>query len=208
MVVLEYLLETMARLQPEIDWVLAAHRSVCSSRDPMKNLVCVDVGEIDRNPLGLPRWYEFGLPSVVERLGVDIVFSMTNYLPLRRLPCPTVLLVQHAGHFSDVFDRLQRLHLRRADRIVAWRLKPGGSDDRFEWRPEVTVQTVALANAIAMRTGRHSCDRIHVIRHGPGLAGETPPQRQKMGAQPVRIGTSRSGACRRTSTCCSRQSSD
>src|ERR1700730_7180066 len=96
LVVLEYLLESMARLRPDIDWALAAHRNVRFSRNPPENLVCVDIGDIDRSPFGAPRWYELGLPSVVVRRGVNVVFSMTNYLPIRRLPCPTVLLVQHA----------------------------------------------------------------------------------------------------------------
>jgi len=101
LVVLECLLESMARLRPDIEWALAAHGSLRFSRNPPANLVRVDIGDIDRSRFGAPRWYELGLPSAVVRLGVDVVFSLTNYLPIRRLPCPTVLLVQHAGHFSD-----------------------------------------------------------------------------------------------------------
>jgi glycosyltransferase involved in cell wall biosynthesis len=187
LVVLEYLLESMARLRPDIDWALAAHRNVRFSRNPPENLVCVDIGDIDRSPFGAPRWYELGLPSVVVRLGVNVVFSMTNYLPIRRLPCPTVLLVQHAGHFSNVFDRLQRLHLRRADRIAAWRLKTRWVQRSVRMATKVTVQTAALADAIATRTGR-SHDKIHVIPHGPGHTGDPPSQRPKMSVGPVRIG--------------------
>jgi glycosyltransferase involved in cell wall biosynthesis len=187
LVVLEYLLEKMARLRPDIDWALAAHKSVRLSRNSPENLVCVDIGDIDRSPFGAPRWYEFGLPSAAVRLGVNVVFSMANYLPIRRLPCPTVLLVQHAGHFSDVFERLQRLHLRRADRIAAWRLKTRWVQRSVRMATEVTVQTAALADAIATRTGR-SRDKIHVVPHGPGIAGEPLSQRPKMRVRPVRIG--------------------
>lgn len=186
LVVLEHLLDSMARLRPDIEWALAAHKSVRWSRNPPKNLVSVNIGDIDR-PFGPPAWYEFGLPAAAVRLGVDVVFSMTNYLPLRRLPCPTVLLVQHAGHFSDVFDRLQCLHLRRSDRIAAWRLKTWWVQRSVRVATEVTVQTAALADAIAMQTGR-SRNKIHVVPHGPGLAGETPPQRQETSARPARIG--------------------
>jgi glycosyltransferase involved in cell wall biosynthesis len=187
LVVLEFLLESMARLRPDIDWALAAHGSVRLSRNPPENLVCVDIGDFDRSPFGAPRWYEQGLPSAAVRLGANVVFSMTNYLPIRRLPCPTVLLVQHAGHFSDVFERLQRLHLRRADRIAAWRLKTRWIQRSVRMATEVTVQTAAMADAIAARTGR-SRDIIHVVPHGPGLAREPPSQRPTMRVGPVRIG--------------------
>jgi glycosyltransferase involved in cell wall biosynthesis len=187
LVVLEYLLESMARLRPDIDWALAAHKSLRFSRNPPKNLVCVDTGDIDRGCFGAPRWYEQGLPSAVARLGANVVFSMTNYLPIRRLLCPTVLLVQHAGHFSDVFDRLQRMHLRRTDRIAVWRLKTRWVQRSVRVATEVMAQTAALADAIAARTGR-SRATIHVTPHGPGLANEPPPQRPKMSDRPVRIG--------------------
>jgi glycosyltransferase involved in cell wall biosynthesis len=187
LVVLEFLLESMARLRPDIDWALAAHGSVRLSRNSPENLVCVDIGDFDRSPFGAPRWYEQGLPSAAVRLGANVVFSMTNYLPIRRLPCPTVLLVQHAGHFSDVFERLQRLHLRRADRIAAWRLKTRWIQRSVRMATEVTVQTAAMADAIAARTGR-SRDIIHVVPHGPGLAREPPSQRPTMRVGPVRIG--------------------
>lgn len=187
LVVLEYLLESMARLRPDIDWVLAAHGSLRLWRNPPENLVRLDIDDFDRGGVGAPRWYEIGLPSAVVRLGVNVVFSMTNYLPIRRLPCPTVLLVQHAGHFSDVFDRLTRLHLRRADRIAAWRLKSRWVRRSVRMASEVTVQTAALADAIAARTGR-SRARIHVIPHGPGLTGIEPPQRPRTSVRPVRIG--------------------
>ncbi|MGH9746748.1 MAG: glycosyltransferase [Candidatus Acidiferrales bacterium] len=177
----------MARLRPDIDWALAAHRSLRFSRNPPENLVCVDIGDIDRGCFGAQQWYELGLPSAVVRLGVNVVFSITNYLPIRMLPCPTVLLVQHAGHFSDVFDRLQCRHLRRADRIAAWRLKTLWVQRSVRMATEVTVQTAALADAIAARTGR-SRDKIHVTPHGPGLTREPPSQRSKMSVRPVRIG--------------------
>ncbi|MGH7001152.1 MAG: glycosyltransferase [Stellaceae bacterium] len=177
----------MARLRPDIDWALAAHGSLRFSRNPPEILACVDIGDIDRSRFGVPRWYELGLPSAVARLGVNVVFSMTNYLPIRRLPCATVLLVQHAGHFSDAFDRLQRRHLRRADRIAAWKLKTRWVQRSVRMATEVTVQTAALADAIAARTGR-ARDKIHVTPHGPGLTREPPPHRPKMSGRPVRIG--------------------
>jgi glycosyltransferase involved in cell wall biosynthesis len=49
------------------------------------------------------------------------------------------------------------------------------------------VQTEALADAIAARTGRPRA-RIHVIAHGPGTVTPTPVSRGSLSGRPVRIG--------------------
>ena len=71
---------------------------------------------------GLLWWYEVGLRRAVRDYQVNAVFSMTNYLPLRRLNCPTVLLEQHAGHFSSGFCR-SRIPAPKSSPALGWRLK-------------------------------------------------------------------------------------
>ncbi len=132
-------------------------------------------------------WYEAALPAAVARHKADLVFSITNYLPLRRMPIPTVLLVQHAGHFSQQFDELNRRYLRRPDRVAAWALKTRWVERSVRVASEVTVQTAALADVIATRTGR-SREHIHVIPHGPGLVMPEAVTRAKLSDRPVRIG--------------------
>jgi glycosyltransferase involved in cell wall biosynthesis len=117
----------------------------------------------------------------------DLVFSITNYLPLRRLPVPTVLLVQHAGHFSQQFDELTRRHLQRLDRVAAWAIKTRWVERSVRTASEVTVQTSALADAVAAKTGRPR-ERIHAIPHGPGAMLAAPPVRRNPTGRPVRIG--------------------
>ena len=93
-------------------------------------------------------WYETSLPRLIGTHHIELVFSQTNYLPSRRLKCPTLLLVQNAGHFSEVFrtrmaseshSALQRIVFHATGR---WVRRSVGSATR------VTVQTAALATEI------------------------------------------------------------
>jgi len=187
LVVLNQLLTQMCRLREDIDWAVATHPSVRLHRNGQRDFAQVDIGNIDSGPLGVLRWYESALPTAVERFNADLVFSITNYLPLRRLAVPTVLLVQHAGHFSERFDELNRRHMRRPDRIAAWVMKTRWVERSVRMASEVTVQTASLADAIAARTGRPR-ERIHVIPHGPGMVTPTPVTQRDLSGRPVRIG--------------------
>jgi glycosyltransferase involved in cell wall biosynthesis len=177
----------MRDIRTDIDWLIAAHPSVRLRGADQQAFAQLDIRDIGQNPFGVMYWYETALPAAVARHNVDLVFSITNYLPLRRLPTPTVLLVQHAGHFSRRFDELNRQALRRPDRVAAWRIKTRWVERSVRTASEVTVQTSALADAIAKQTGRLR-ERIHVIPHGPGLVTLAPIVRAKLGDRPVRIG--------------------
>jgi glycosyltransferase involved in cell wall biosynthesis len=187
LVVLDQLLQRMPRLRDDIDWAVAAHPSVHLPQNKHAEIARVDVGNIDANLFGVLHWYEVALPAAVRRMNADLVFSITNYLPLRRLPVPSVLLVQHAGHFSERFDALIRRYLRRPDRVAAWAMKTRWVERSVRTASEVTVQTAALADAIAARTGRPR-ERIHAIPHGPGAVTTAPTARSNPTARPVRIG--------------------
>jgi glycosyltransferase involved in cell wall biosynthesis len=152
-----------------------------------QNVVWLNIRDIGQNPFGVMYWYEVALPAAVEQFKVDLIFSITNYLPFRRLTIPTVLLVQHAGHFSERFDKLNRQHLRRPDRIGAWVMKTYWVERSVRTATEVTVQTAALADAIAIRTGRPR-ERIHTIAHGPGLVTPTTIRQKSLTGSPVKIG--------------------
>lgn len=184
-VVLSHLLEHMARRRPDVEWLLAAHPSLHWDHAPDLRIARVDAGVMD-GAAAVLRWYEQGLARAVRNGHADVVFSMTNYLPLRRLPCPTLLLIQHAGHFSEVFDRLQRRHAAGRLGRVAWDMKTRWVVRSAQMASILTVQTAALAAEVARRTGRAD---VRVIPHGPGAARprsdgavERPPHR------PIRIG--------------------
>ncbi len=190
LVALYQLLRRMRQRRDDIDWALALHPRIGRDWNPNKDFEQVDVGGIDEGVLGVLRWYEVGLPAAVKRVKADLVFSVTNYLPWRRLNVPTVLLVQHAGHFSQRFDRLMRQNLRRPDRIAAWAMKTRWVERSVRTASEVTVQTVALADAVATKTGRHRA-RIHAIAHGPGAVASglaVPCKQSNPSGGPVRLG--------------------
>jgi glycosyltransferase involved in cell wall biosynthesis len=186
LVVLNQLITHMRELRSDIDWAMAIHPSVRLPQD-RGCFSQVDVGNMDSSPFGMLRWYEASLPGAIAQHRSDLVFSITNYLSLHGLTVPTVLLVQHAGHFSKKFDELNRRHLRRLDRIAAWRFKTRWVEHSVRRASEVTVQTAALADAVAVRTGR-ARKSIHVIPHGPGTVAPTPGTPKDPRGRAVRIG--------------------
>jgi glycosyltransferase involved in cell wall biosynthesis len=187
LVVLDQLLTRMHQIREDIDWIVAIHPSVRRWRKQQWDCAQVEVGNIDSGALGLLRWYNVALPAAANRLKADLVFSITNYLPFRKLTIPTVLLVQHAGHFSKEFNDLHRQHLRRPDRFAAWVMKTRWVERSVRTAKEVTVQTATLADAVATRTGRPR-ERIHAIPHGPGLVTPTQVVRIRQNGCPIRIG--------------------
>ncbi len=187
LIVFEQLLKRMRRQRRNVDWAIAVHPTIRKLWQEQSDFALVDVGDVDSNLFAIPRWYELTLPAAIRRLDADLLFSMTNYLPWRRLTVPTVLLVQHAGHFSERFDELARGNLRRPDRIAAWRLKTHWVERSVRAASEVTVQTAALADAVATRTGRPRA-RIHPISHGTGAVTQAQPPRKRANGAPLRIG--------------------
>src|SRR5262249_36028772 len=127
----------------------------------------LDARSTDGDPFRLLRWYERGLPSVIDRLSPDIVFSMTNYLPFRRLKRPTVLLMQHAGHFSREFEALDQSYSPSIGDRIAWRYKNAWVRRSVRTADVLLVQTRALAERIA-RARLRRVDQIAVVSHGPG----------------------------------------
>jgi glycosyltransferase involved in cell wall biosynthesis len=126
-------------------------------------------------------WYEVGLPAAIRRWQPDVLFSMTNYLPLRDLRCPTVLLEQHAGHFSQEYSALNRAHTKSALQRMMWNYKTAWVRRSVRRAGTLLVQTQSLADGIAA-TGLRNRDRIVVVPHGPGQvshAAERPARSDK-----------------------------
>ena len=186
-VVLQRLLAAMCQLRPDAEWIVAAN--------PKCEPVIPDVGSvrwkpiqwIDKSPLHLIGWYELVLPAIIRKYRANVLFSQTNYLPRRPVHCRTLLLIQHAGHFSPVFNRLMRGSLPSARERFLWERKRRWVHRSAKAASLLTVQTKALAEAVAEQTGR-SRDMIAVIPHGPGQVEQVarPPMRRPGGA--TRIG--------------------
>jgi glycosyltransferase involved in cell wall biosynthesis len=173
----------MISLRPDIAWIVAGP-TLAPGATAVEQL---DAGPVGGSSLHLLRWYERGLPSAVERLSPDVVFSLTNYLPLQRLTRPTVLLMQHAGHFSRVFESFDRRFARSLGDRLSWRYKNAWVRRSVRRADALLVQTRALADRIAEARLR-SRDRIVVIPHGPGQVRQTSVRRCRGSDTTWRIG--------------------
>lgn len=160
------LLSRMAASSPDTVWSIAAPADLAKECNQMPQTTAFAVSA-DRSPVHLSKWYEFGLSATARRWKADVVFSVTNYLPFRRLPLPTLLLEQHAGHFSAEFDRLIREATPFVLGRMLWQWKTAWVRNSVKSATVLTVQTQTLADAIVAATGR-SRNTICVIPHGPG----------------------------------------
>jgi glycosyltransferase involved in cell wall biosynthesis len=165
LVVLANLLSGMQRLDGTVEWILA-----CGETERLRldhNVETIDVRLDSGDPTRIVRWYELELPRAVETYKPDVLFSVTNYLSLRRSPCATVLLVQHAGHFCPEFLALDRKFARKPQERLAQRLKTAWVYRSLRVADRAVVQTAALADRIAA-VGLRAREQIDVVPHGPG----------------------------------------
>jgi len=106
---------------------------------------------------------------------------------LRRLARPTVLLMQHAGHFSSEFEsRDQTFSGSLGDRL-SWRYKKAWVYRSVRRADALLVQTRALADRIAQARLR-SRERIVVVPHGPGQVSQTSARTCRRSTGTWRIG--------------------
>ena len=187
LVVLRELLGGMAAYRPQWHWHVVVNNAVKSSLLDLPNVEYLRFPKVDQSGVRTRLWYETGLPRLLKGVSADVLFSMTNYLPMRRMPCHTLLLVQHAGHFSPAFRQLTEERLGLLGR-VAWRLKGSWVKSSVRRADIVTVQTHALAHRIAHETGL-SPDRFRVVPHGVGLANlQARPTASPAQGEKIRIG--------------------
>jgi glycosyltransferase involved in cell wall biosynthesis len=190
-VVLVKLLTAMRRERPDIQICVAAPQQIFPELwDAAVTPLPFSVGQ---SPIAIAKWYEIDLARAARRWATDAVFSVTNYLPHRRLSIPTLLLEQHAGHFSSTFDRLMRAAAPSFLARLAWGQTRRWVHRSVETATVLTVQTSALADAIAAAT-RVARDRIRVIPHGPGWVNQRDTVAIRRGERKLRIGyVSKSG---------------
>ena len=183
LVLLQNLLAEMARFRPDWGWHVATNDVARAHLPEMANMTFHVYPEREFAGWKIRLWYESALPRLVKQVQADLLFSQTNYLPLRKVPCPSLLLVQHAGHFSEVFGRLTEAQLSNFFARLSWRQKGGWVRASIRRAQKVTVQTDALAKCIVEETGVPR-DRISVIPHGIGLAipPGVRPQNSRRGA--------------------------
>jgi len=185
-VVLNRLLAAMVAARPDFTWIVAANpMAIAGSLDTAK-VSWLDV-PLGSSVLDVLRWYEWELPALVSRIHPDVLFSQTNYLSHRALPCPSLLLIQNAGHFSPVFDRLTRAHLGSPFARWLWSYKSRWVHRSAKAATHLTVQTDALAEEVA-KIARRPREEIATIPHGPGSMPHLPGPRHSPDPNPPVIG--------------------
>ena len=168
LVVLRELVKGIRQLRPEWTIHVVASDEAVLELQGIPTIEIHTYSKVSRSSWRTRVWYELGLIRLLKNVRADVLFSHTNYLPIRKTPCKRLLLEQHAGHFSLIFHELMYQTLKLRGRI-AWRMKGNWVRRSVVAAEEVTVQTAALADAISSSTSRPR-ERITVIPHGIGLS--------------------------------------
>lgn len=173
LVVLNRMLDQFASAWPHTNWHVATDPAVAALLPMHQNIIPETYGWAKKSPLHRAYWYEFALPRLVKRIRAQLCFSHTNFLPKRRLSCRTLLLVQHAGYFSEKFIELfYRWNVNKPLHQFFWRQKRNWLKQSIQHASHVTVQTKALADKIVKQT-KFDSQNISVIPHGAGLLEQT-----------------------------------
>jgi glycosyltransferase involved in cell wall biosynthesis len=169
LVVLLQLLKQLIRLRRDVAWHVAVCKRIpeLDALDSRQVTTWVIRGN-NRSPFRITYWYEWELPRMVRKVGADVLFSLTNYVPRRRITTPSLLLVQNAGHFSARFKELMEQKYPGFFARLFWRAKSRWVRQSVRRASLVTVQTHALARAVIEETGVAD-GRIIVVPHGTGL---------------------------------------
>lgn len=109
--------EVMRRLvqwHPEDEFYFLFDRRYDESFRFADNVQAVVVGPPARHPLLFYYWFEWRLPPVLRRLGVDVFLSPDNFLSIRS-EVPTVLVTHDLApaHFPEHLTPVQRWYYRR-----------------------------------------------------------------------------------------------
>jgi glycosyltransferase involved in cell wall biosynthesis len=186
-VVLSRLLAAMRKARPDVQWLVAAHPKFGAPENADATLQWISAPDLEHSVFGVLNWYERTLPALIRIHQPDVLFSQTNYLPRSGLDCPSLLLIQHAGHFSPEFDRLMlSMQNSRLARFL-WRQKRRWVHRSAKTATVLTVQTAALADAISAQIGLPR-EAIAVIPHGPGVAEHRSPTEPMTKPTTCRIG--------------------
>ena len=184
--VLVQLLDNMSSLRKDVLWHIAVDRTV-APKLPSRSNIQVHVFDLaNRSIFALGAWYQRTLPNLLKETGANVLFSQTNYLPVGRLPCPTLLFVQHAGHFNQLFEDQFLARSSFASR-QAWTLKKSWVRSSLKAATRITVQTQTLADAIAAEFPSLA-ETITVIPHSHGLTAARVGPKCFPTRQPIRIG--------------------
>jgi glycosyltransferase involved in cell wall biosynthesis len=177
-VVLSHLLEKMHQLDPSIKWFVASTPNTLSKLPISPQIISIPFTWVNRTPAHHLYWYEMVLPKLLWKTQADICFSQTNFLSRRRLPCPSLLLIQNAGYFSTIYENFHLNWNNKPIHKLIWSRKKSWMYQSIKKATAVTVQTQALADRINKLVGVDK-EKLFVVPHGSGLLRETVAAQKK-----------------------------
>lgn len=167
LVVLSKLLRQMSVQRSDIRWyVLICQDNLIEKSMLTTNIQLVVFPWTEKSAFHLLYWYEITVLKIVKKYEIDLLFSLTNYLPRRKLPIKTFLLVQHAGYFSTEFFQLMEDNRGFIQRVL-WRYKKNWVMNSIKNTNCLTVQTKALKEIIVDLLPKV---KTVVIPHGSGMS--------------------------------------
>lgn len=178
LVLLKVLVTEMLEQRPDIDWHLVLNHGITGTLDfNSENVTISTFPHAERSPLHNSWFYLYSLPRLVKESRADVLFSLTNYLPVKS-EIPTLLLVHNAGFFCKTFERLHKQKYPGVLSRLAWYAKKRRINRSVHGATVVTVQTEAMADSLCKSTALQR-EKIVVVPHGSGAcspgAAHTPP---------------------------------
>ncbi len=168
-VVLSRLLDAMCFLEPNTHWLVVVDDLARNELKAKKNVTFLTFPWIKKSPLHFFFWYEYYLPKLIFRIKISLFFSQTNFMPFRKLRCPSLLLVHHAGYFSSLYSALYLDQEKSWASRLGWVARCYWARASIKRASKITVQTQALSTSI-MQSTKAAPDKMTVIPHGPGLS--------------------------------------
>lgn len=186
-IVLTRMLREMCLLNNNIHWYVVIDAALQDKIISNKFVTILLFPWINNSVLHFVFWNEYYLPFLLRKMHVDLLFSHTNTLPFRKLICPAVLLLQHAGYFSDEFTTLYFQYTKKLWRKIGWWSRNYWVRSSLKKATQVTVQTEALSKKIIAQLPIEN-KKISVILHGAGLADGTTTSAKQLACRVLRIG--------------------
>src|SRR3990167_6951660 len=143
-ILLTHMLDGMRKSNKNIKWIVVVNQSLTNCIKSDESVITLTFPWAEKNPIFFFYWHEFFLSQLIIKFQVDLFFSQINILPIKKLPCPTLLLVHHAGYFSDEFYSLFKNVYSSAKNKVGWFLRKYLIKKSIAKANHVTVQTKAL----------------------------------------------------------------
>lgn len=186
-VVFTHTFNEIQKISHDVRWIVVLDEVLRDQIDIHPNTTILSFPWIKKSPFHFLYWNEIYFPRLIRKMKVDVVFSQTNTLPFKKLPCPTLLSQLNAGYFSSEFIALNAKYNTAYRNKIGWAIRKQWVFSSIKKADKVTTPTQALGNDIASQLSI-SANKIVVIHPGTGLAEGQSRPRNRGNHQTWRIG--------------------